>query len=238
MTARGTRPILWILGLLIVLAIVAGLLGVQTARRSFPQTDGSLQVPGLEHPVEVFRDAMGVPSLYAQTQHDLFFAQGFVQAQDRFWQMDVSRHIGTGRLAEMFGEGQLDTDLFLRTLGWARVAQQEWDAMDAELKAVLEAYAEGVNAYLAQRSGAGALARVRRAGLDQRRIRAGAVDTDPHHHLGQGDGLGSGRQHDERDRPLDPRQGTPGRRGRPALPALPRESPDHHRSLRRHRPAP
>ena len=153
MSARRTRTILWILGVLIVLAIAAGLVGVQTVRRSFPQTDGSLQLSGLEHPVEVFRDAMGVPSIYAQTQHDLFLAQGFVQAQDRFWQMDVSRHIGTGRLAEMFGEGQVDTDLFLRTLGWARVAQQEWDAMDADVKAVLEAYAEGVNAYLAQRSG-------------------------------------------------------------------------------------
>jgi penicillin amidase len=153
MTSRRGRTLLLAVCLLIALAVLAGLLGVLTARRSFPQTAGTLQVPGLEHPVEVFRDAMGVPSIYAQTMHDLMLAQGFVQAQDRFWQMDVSRHIGTGRLAEMFGEGQVDTDLFLRTLGWARVAQQEWDAMDAGTRTYLEAYAEGVNAYLAQRSG-------------------------------------------------------------------------------------
>jgi penicillin amidase len=153
MTSRRARTVVIVLGVLIVLAVVAGLLGVQTVRRSFPQTAGTLRVPGLEHPVEVVRDAMGVPSIYAQTMHDLMMAQGFVQAQDRFWQMDVSRHIGTGRLAEMFGEGQVDTDLFLRTLGWARVAQQEWDATDAGTRAYLEAYADGVNAYLAQHSG-------------------------------------------------------------------------------------
>jgi penicillin amidase len=153
MTSRRARTVLIVLGVLIVLAVLAGLLGVLTVRRSFPQTAGTLQVPGLEHPVEVFRDAMGVPSIYAQTMHDLMMAQGFVQAQDRFWQMDVSRHIGAGRLSEMFGEGQVETDLFLRTLGWRRVAQQEWDAMDGDRRTYLEDYAVGVNAYLGQRSG-------------------------------------------------------------------------------------
>ncbi len=155
MASRRTRTVLWVAGILVVLAILAGLLGVQTVRRSFPQTTGTLQVPGLEHPVEVFRDAMGVPSVYGETEHDLLMAQGFLHAQDRFWQMDTSRHIGAGRLAEMFGDGQVDTDQFLRTLGWARVAQQEWDATDAETRSLLEAYAQGVNAYLAQRSGSG-----------------------------------------------------------------------------------
>jgi penicillin amidase len=153
MASRRARTLLIVVCVLIVLVVLLGLLGVQTVRRSFPQVSGDLRVPGLEHPVEVLRDEMGVPSIYAQTVHDLLLAQGFVQAQDRFWQMDVSRHIGTARLAEMFGKGQVDTDLFLRTLGWARVAQQEWDAMDPATRAYLEAYADGVNAYLAQRSG-------------------------------------------------------------------------------------
>ena len=153
MSSRRARTLLLVVCVLIALAVLLGLLGVQTVRRSFPQTAGTLHVPGLEHPVEVFRDAMGVPSIYAQTMHDLMMAQGFVQAQDRFWQMDASRHIGAGRLSEMFGEGQVETDLFLRTLGWERVAQQEWDAMDGDKRAYLEDYAEGVNAYLAQRSG-------------------------------------------------------------------------------------
>ena len=155
MSSRRVRAVLWVLGILVILAILAGLLGVQTVRRSFPQTTGTLQVPGLEHPVEVFRDAYGVPSVFAETEHDLLMAQGFLHAQDRFWQMDTSRHIGAGRLAEMFGEAQLETDQFLRTLGWARVAQQEWEAYDPETRALLEAYAQGVNAYLAQQSGSG-----------------------------------------------------------------------------------
>ncbi len=153
MSSRPARTLLLVVCVLIALAVLLGLLGVQTVRRSFPQSAGTLQVPGLEHPVEVFRDAMGVPSIYAQTMHDLMMAQGFVQAQDRFWQMDASRHIGAGRLSEMFGEGQVETDLFLRTLGWGRVAQLEWDAMDGDKRAYLKDYAEGVNAYLAQRSG-------------------------------------------------------------------------------------
>ena len=155
MSSRRVRRVLWVVGFLVVLAVVAGLLGLQTVRRSFPQTTGTLQLQGLEHPVEVFRDEMGVPSVYAETEHDLLMTQGFLHAQDRFWQMDTSRHIGAGRLAEMFGEAQIETDQFLRTLGWARVAQQEWDAADATTRSFLEAYAQGVNAYLAQRSGSG-----------------------------------------------------------------------------------
>ncbi len=80
-------------------------------------------------------------------------AQGYIHAQDRFWQMDFWRHIGSGRLAEMFGSSQVETDRYLRTMGWARVAQQEIQQMDAQMKANLQAYADGVNAYLAQRQG-------------------------------------------------------------------------------------
>lgn len=124
------------------------------APQSFPQIDGEIQLTGLDAPVDVYRDQMGIPHIYATTQHDLFFAQGYVQAQDRFWQMDVSRHIGSGRLSEMFGKGQLETDSFLRTLGWARVAQEELKMLSAEDLAVLQAYSDGVNAYLSDRTGA------------------------------------------------------------------------------------
>ena len=123
------------------------------APKSFPQTDGEIQLAGLDGPVDVYRDQMGIPHIYASTQHDLFFAQGYVHAQDRFWQMDVSRHIGSGRLSEMFGAGQLDTDSFLRTLGWARVAQEELKLLPPEDLAVLQAYSDGVNAYRRDRKG-------------------------------------------------------------------------------------
>ncbi|MFD0632384.1 penicillin acylase family protein [Catenulispora yoronensis] len=99
------------------------------------------------------RNAQGVPQVYASTSHDLFFAQGYVQAQDRFWQMDVYRHITAGRLAEMFGSGQVDTDKFIRTMGWRTVAEQEYASLSPDSKAYLTAYSAGVNAYLKDHKG-------------------------------------------------------------------------------------
>jgi penicillin amidase len=120
---------------------------------SFPQINGDVHLQGLDGPVDIYRDKMGIPHIYASTLHDLFYAQGFVHAQDRFWQMDAWRHIGSGTLSEMFGKGQLETDAFLRTLGWRDVAQAEWDGMGSESRSILQAYAEGVNAYLKDHSG-------------------------------------------------------------------------------------
>src|SRR5680860_1252624 len=152
--SRGLRIFARVLTAIIVLltvaAVVAALFGVYTVRRSFPETDGTLALPGLEAPVTVYRDEYSIPQIYAAGQHDLFMAQGYVHAQERFWQMDFWRHIGAGRLSEMFGDSQLDTDRFLRTMGWARVAQQELDALDEESLAALQAYSDGVNAYLEQ----------------------------------------------------------------------------------------
>ncbi len=142
-------------GVLAILALAAVVAGVFLARRSFPQIDGQVSLPGLDAQVDVYRDNLGIPHIYAETTHDLFFAQGYVHAQDRFWQMDVWRMIGQGRIAEMLGPSQLGADRFLRTLGWARVAEQEMAMLDPESLAILQAYADGVNAYLAERSGSG-----------------------------------------------------------------------------------
>ncbi len=124
------------------------------AARSFPPADGQIQVSGLDAPVDVYRDPMGIPHIYASSLNDLFFAQGYVHAQDRFWQMDVWRHIGSGRLSEMFGSSQVETDAFLRTLGWKQTAEAEWDQLGPDSRAMLEAYSAGVNAYLKDHSGA------------------------------------------------------------------------------------
>jgi len=147
------KTLIGIIGILLILCIFLSLLGFYTVRRSFPQTSGEIMLSGLDNPVDVFRDAYGVPHIYATTEHDLFLAQGYIHAQDRFWQMDFWRHIGSGRLSELFGESSVDTDKFLRTLGWARVVQQELDALDGESLAILNAYAEGVNAYLVDHQG-------------------------------------------------------------------------------------
>ncbi|MGW7356008.1 penicillin acylase family protein [Streptomyces sp. NPDC054802] len=153
---KGRRARLLVL--VLVLALVAGVgygayWSISTVRASFPQTTGSIQLEGLSGQVEVKRDGHGIPQIYADSDEDLFRAQGFVQAQDRFWEMDVRRHMTSGRLSEMFGSEQVETDAFLRTLGWRRVAQQEYDTqLSAETKKFLKAYAEGVNAYLEGRS--------------------------------------------------------------------------------------
>src|SRR3970282_2237096 len=96
---------------------------------------------------------MGIPHIYAGSVRDLFFAQGYVHAQDRFWQMDTWRHIGSGELSEMFGESQLETDTFLRTLGWRQIAEQEYELYDKHSKEILIAYSKGVNAYLEDHHG-------------------------------------------------------------------------------------
>ncbi len=143
-----------ILLLIILLAIFLALLGIFTVRRSFPQTEGEVSLPGLDGEVHIYRDEYGIPQIYASSLHDLFYAQGYVHAQDRFWQMDFWRHIGAGRLSELFGESQVKTDAFLRTMGWAQIAEQELLESSPEAIAILTAYTEGVNAYLADHSGA------------------------------------------------------------------------------------
>ncbi|MCC7362422.1 MAG: penicillin acylase family protein [Anaerolineales bacterium] len=139
---------------LIVLALSAGAFGVYTVRRAFPRTSGNVQLAGLDSPVDVYRDSAGIPHIYASTVHDLFMAQGYVHAQDRFYQMDFWRHQTSGRLAELYGDGLVGTDTFLRTVGWHAIAEQEYALAEPETKAMLDAYAAGVNAYLQGRSAA------------------------------------------------------------------------------------
>ncbi len=147
----------WVKRILIfVLIVVLGLsvFAFWTVRRSFPQVDGEVAVSGLEAQATVFRDDLGVPHISAESLEDLFFAQGYTHAQDRFWQMDFWRHIGAGRLSEMFGSGQVETDMFLRSLGFERLAEQEWEATTGDARSFLQSYADGVNAYVGERSGA------------------------------------------------------------------------------------
>jgi len=91
---------------LLLFAVLFVQFAMQTIRSSWPQETGIIRLTGLQDRVEVLRDAWGVPHIYAANQHDLFMAQGYIHAQDRFWQMDFWRHIGSGRLAEMFGKSQ------------------------------------------------------------------------------------------------------------------------------------
>ncbi|HZG89300.1 MAG TPA: penicillin acylase family protein [Pseudonocardia sp.] len=149
--ARLPRPWRWaarVLTGLLVLALVAAGVVVWQVRASFPQTGGTLQVAGLRGGVEVRRDGFGVPHVYADTSADLFLAQGYVDAQDRFWEMDFRRHVTAGRLSEVFGASTLEQDRVIRTLGWRRVAEQELGLLEPATRDHLDAYARGVNAWL------------------------------------------------------------------------------------------
>ncbi|MFP3465800.1 penicillin acylase family protein [Leifsonia sp. SIMBA_070] len=151
---RVLRVVGLVVAVLLVLVVIAGGVGIWTVTRSFPQTSGTVDVPGLTKPVTVSRDDAGVPQLTASTADDLFRAQGFVHAQDRFWEMDFRRHVTAGRLSEMFGASQVPTDTFIRTLGWRTVAEQEVKLLDPTSLRYYQDYADGVNAYLTSHSGA------------------------------------------------------------------------------------
>ncbi|NYH88600.1 penicillin acylase family protein [Actinopolymorpha rutila] len=140
--------------ILLALVLVAGSAAVIVAvRRSLPAYDGETRLPWLSAAVEVRRDAQGVPQIYGDTPEDLFRAQGYVQAQDRFYEMDFRRHLTAGRLAEWFGPRLVPTDRFVRTLGWRRVAAQEYPQLSAPVRGYLLAFTDGVNAYLDTHSG-------------------------------------------------------------------------------------
>ena len=142
------------LRLFAVLAILFSLAGAGTylyLRQSLPKTAGEVELAGLGAAVEVLRDRHGIPHIYASSLEDAHLALGFVHAQDRLWQMEMNRRIGSGRLAEVLGREALDTDRFMRTLGLRRVAEANLAHYDAETRRLLDAYAAGVNAFLAAR---------------------------------------------------------------------------------------
>jgi penicillin amidase len=142
------------LALLAILATGALLAwGYWRAHACLAQLQGAIKVPGLAAPVEVLRDARGVPHLRAQALEDLLFAQGFVTAQDRLWQMDLSRRLARGELSEIFGERTLKFDVENRTLGLGQVAERAATELDAESQRLLAAYTRGVNAFLSQQEG-------------------------------------------------------------------------------------
>ena len=118
-------------------------------RLSLPKTDGEIRIAGISGPVEIMRDAYGIPHVYAASVEDANFALGYAHAQDRLWQMEMNRRIAAGRLAEILGAPALDTDRFLRTRGVHRVSQVAYQRADVQTRRLLDAYAAGVNAFIA-----------------------------------------------------------------------------------------
>lgn len=155
------RALFLSIALCVVLSIVLSLGGLLAFNlsRVLPEHDGLVYLPNLDAPVEIVRDESGIPHIYASSVHDLFYAQGYVHAQDRWWQMEFERHTGTGRIGELtgFNPAVVGNDLFIRTVGWNRASEADLAVLGDESRAALDAYSAGVNAYLADKPG-GALA--------------------------------------------------------------------------------
>src|SRR6185369_13943529 len=113
-----------------------------------PQAGPLIKLPELKAAVQVVRDGAGVAHILAGNEHDLFFLQGYVHANDRLFQMDVNRRLASGTLAELLGEGALAQDVQLRTIGLRRAAERSLPVQSARVRAVLDAYAQGVNAWV------------------------------------------------------------------------------------------
>lgn len=146
------RPVGLVLSLALLAIGPAPLTGqwLDSARTRLSQLDGEVRLSALQRPVEVRRDRWGVPHIYAETQDDLFFAQGFVAAQDRLWQIDMWRRIGEGRLAEVLGPDYLARDRFARLLKYRGDMEAEWRSYAPDTKAILRAFVRGLNAAVAQ----------------------------------------------------------------------------------------
>lgn len=147
---RWLRRTAWVLALLGLLAAVAGAYVYRLARQAEPQYNGEVVLPGLAAPVTVRYGPHAIPYLQAASQADLFFAQGYVTAAERMWQMDLMRRLARGRLAELFGAKALPVDRMFRAMGLEAAARASYAALDGGVRSYLDAYTRGVNAYRAK----------------------------------------------------------------------------------------
>lgn len=147
----------WVVRFVVLLIVLAGLAGGAAyilARLSLPTINGEVKVgQTLAGPVDILRDRNAVPHIRATNRNDAAFGLGYAHAQDRLWQMEVQRRIAAGRLSELFGQPGLNTDKFLRTLGIRRKAVAAFAYLKPETQENLQAYADGVNAFLTSNNG-------------------------------------------------------------------------------------
>ncbi|HEX9652557.1 MAG TPA: penicillin acylase family protein, partial [bacterium] len=150
--SKGWRIVLAGLAFFVIVLAAILFFSYRLLTESLPQTEGKITLSMLDESVRIYRDEYGVPHIFAETEADLYRAAGYVTAQDRFWQMDINRRAATGRLSEIFGKATLETDRFIRTWGFARAGRESVRVMSPESRAALEAYADGVNAFITSHS--------------------------------------------------------------------------------------
>ncbi|MEX1109573.1 MAG: penicillin acylase family protein, partial [Dongiaceae bacterium] len=153
MTRRRRILLSSFVGFVMLLGGIVGA-GYFWLRTSLPQTDGEIILAGIRGPVTIGRDAHGIVTIRAAGDTDAYFALGFAHAQDRLFQMEFTRRLGSGRLSEVLGSATLETDRFMRTMGFRQLAEAQLPLLSPELRAALDAYTSGVNAYLENHDGA------------------------------------------------------------------------------------
>jgi penicillin amidase len=151
-TRVAIRVIVALLTLVLIAFLAFDLWFYRAVRAALPQEDGTIQLAGLSQPVTVTRDSLGIPTIEATNLNDLFFAQGYVTAQERLWQMDMTRRFASGDLAVILGPDFVATDREQRILGLRQAAEQVSATMDPSERARFQSYANGVNAYIAEHS--------------------------------------------------------------------------------------
>ena len=147
------KVLLGVLGTLAVLCLALLFFFYHLITKSFPETSGSVTVPNIDADVSIYRDDYGVPHIFGNSDRDVYFAVGYVHAQDRLWQMELMRRAGQGRLAEVLGEPALKIDRMFRTLGLWRHAQKTLPTVEARTHLALQAYADGVNEFILTHKG-------------------------------------------------------------------------------------
>lgn len=150
------RSLIGFAAIVVVLVVAAAVFGHTYVRRALPTVSGELRLPGLHGKVEVLRDEHGIPQLYGDSVTDLMRAQGYVHAQDRFFEMDLRRHVTAGRLSELVGAAGFESDRVIRTMGWRQVAEAELPLLQPRTRQYLQSYADGVNEWIRTHSGANA----------------------------------------------------------------------------------
>ncbi|HPO40815.1 MAG TPA: penicillin acylase family protein [Bacteroidales bacterium] len=137
------------IAVLLAVVLLAGVIAVPALRKSgLPELNGEKSLSALTAEVKVIRDERGVSHIYASNEHDLYFMTGYITAQERLWQMDMVRHATQGRLSELFKRDMFETDIFLRALGMQEKSRMVLEKEDPEILATLQAYADGVNAWI------------------------------------------------------------------------------------------
>ncbi len=148
MKSKWGKVLVIIVGVIAVLLLLAFVALRVMLNRPLPDYSGTIYLDSLIDTVEVFTDDYGVPHIFAQNEEDLFFVQGYITARERLFQMDTTRLAGRGELSTYFGEATVEADKFFKTLGFYRIAMLEYQSLDPDTRAIVDAYTKGVNAYI------------------------------------------------------------------------------------------